>query len=72
MAKYLVVKESTGQIVSIPDLDAQNDGYRPLTPSEMMLYEIRKEIASIKTVTGLIGLFMVLGIIAGILGVRAY
>ena len=72
MAKYLVVKESTGQIISVPDTDARNDGYRPLTPSEMMLYEIRKEIASIKTVTGLIGLFMVLGIIAGILGVRAY
>jgi hypothetical protein len=73
MAKnYLVVNEDTGHIVSVSEADAWNEGYRRVEPSEMLLYGIRKDIASIKTVTGLIGLFIVLGIIASILGVRAF
>ncbi len=68
MAKYLVVNENTGSVVLVDEATARSEGYRHVEPSERLLYQISKDIGSIKSVTNIIGLLIIIGVVLSIIG----
>jgi len=66
--KYLAVDERTSRIVLLSDTDANQQGMRPPTPTELMLHEMKKDVSTIKGVANVIGILIVIGVGLSILG----
>ena len=66
--KYLAVNEKTSRIVSVSETDANLQGMRPPTPTELMLHEMKKDVSTIKGVANVIGILIVIGVGLSVLG----